>query len=97
MQMGQELIVGKQMKVLKIERVSSRPGGIETPAWTSRGYELASPKTGGKKHHAANATYVRTLDEAADLIENLGYSLRMHRPGKRPSLISPKSLRIVRA
>lgn len=83
-------------KVLRIERKTPRPGGIEEPHWTTRGYQLADPKHGNVKHHAAHAIFVRTLEEAADLLDR-GYSLWMTRAGKRPSLISPGSLRIVRA
>lgn len=83
-------------KVIRIERVSSRPGGTEVPHRTARGYQLADPRKGDEKHHAANATFVRTLEEAASLIDD-GFSLWMTRPGKRPSLISPGGLRIVRA
>jgi hypothetical protein len=36
-----------------------------------------------------------TLDEAASLVSR-GFSLRMGAKGKPPSLIAPKSLRIVR-
>lgn len=62
----------------------------------SRGYELGDPKHGNEKHQSENAVYVSTLEEAARLVE-AGYSLRMGRLGKRPSMISPASLRIVRA
>lgn len=83
-------------KVIGIERVSPRPGGTETPNSTKRGYQLADPRKGDTKHHAEHAVFVRTLDEAASLIDD-GFSLWMTRPGKRPSLISPGSLRIVRS
>jgi hypothetical protein len=42
-----------------------------------------------------NAVYVKTLDEAAALISK-GFSLWMTSKGKRASLISPQSLRVVR-
>ena len=83
-------------RVIRIERISSRSGGVEEPAVTTRGYQLADPAHGEHKHHAEHATYVKTLDEAAALIER-GFSLRMGAKGKAPSLIAPKSLRIVRA
>lgn len=82
-------------RVIRIERFSSRGGIVEEPVFTSKGYQLADPAHGKHKHHAELATYVRTLDEAAVLTAK-GYSLWMGARGKRPSLIAPKSLRIVR-
>ncbi len=81
--------------IVKIERVSPREGAVEEPEFTTRGYKLADPRFGNNKHHAANAIYARTLDEAGALVEK-GYSLWMNTKGKRASLISPGSLRIVR-
>jgi hypothetical protein len=90
-------VTEKEMtKVIRIERISPRPGGVESPHWSKRGFQLADPENGGDKHLAEHAHYVRTLDEAAELIER-GFSLRMTGRGKRASLISPRSLRIVRA
>ena len=83
-------------RVIRIERISSRSGVVEEPVVTTRGYQLADPAHGRHKHHAEHATYVRSLDEAAALIER-GFSLRMGAKGKPPSLIAPRSLRIVRA
>jgi hypothetical protein len=82
-------------RVIRIERISSRSGVVEEPAVTTRGHQLADPAHGKHKHHAEHATYVKTLDEAAALIER-GFSLRMGAKGKAPSLIAPNSLRIVR-
>ncbi|WP_372802743.1 hypothetical protein [Paracoccus seriniphilus] len=82
-------------KVIRIERISSRPGVIEEPILTSKGYQLGDPAHGSAKHHAKYAVYAETLDEAAALVEK-GFSLRMGAKGKSPSLIAPKSLRIVR-
>lgn len=82
-------------RVIRIERASSRNGVVEEPVVTAKGYQLADPAHGKHKHHAEHATYVQTLDEAAALIER-GFSLRMGAKGKPPSLIAPKSLRIVR-
>lgn len=82
-------------RVIRIERVSSRKGVFEAPNLTTKGYQLADPKDGNAKNKVEHATYVRTLDEAAVLIAK-GYSLWMGAKGKRPSLIAPKSLRIVR-
>lgn len=80
---------------IKIERLHPRPGGQEEPVLTAKGYELAAPGLGKNRNKADNATYVRSLDDAAGLIAK-GYSIRMGRRGLRPSLISPKSLRITR-
>lgn len=82
-------------KVIRIERTSPRGGATEEPDLTARGYCLGNPKFGSKKHHAENAVFVDTLDEAAELVLQ-GFSLRMVSEGKRASLISPKSLRIIR-
>lgn len=83
-------------KVLRIERVKPRGGKQEQPWQTPQGYCLGDPRHGIEKHHEQNAVYVRTLDEAAELIAR-GFSLRMAGPGKRPSLISPSGLIVVRA
>jgi hypothetical protein len=83
-------------RVIRIERVSPRKGMAEEPVWTSKGYQLADPAHGAQKHHAKHAVHVKTLDEAAQLIGK-GFSLWMVAKGKRSSLISPQSLRIVHA
>lgn len=80
----------------RIERVSPRDGLNECPVETERGFELVDGRVSADKHHAKNATFVRSIDEAAYLIEQ-GYWIRMGAPGKRPSLISPASIRIVRS
>lgn len=82
-------------KVIRIERVAPRDDIVEEPEWSTKGYCLGDPRFGAEKHHAKNAVYVKTLDEAADLVTK-GFSLRMGGPGKRASLVAPKSLRIVR-
>ena len=84
-------------RVIRIERVSPREGIVEEPDFTSKGYRLGDPAHGNVKHHAEHTVYVKTLDEAAELIEK-GFSLWMGAKGKgkRASLISPQSLRIVR-
>ncbi|MBB3974110.1 hypothetical protein [Hansschlegelia beijingensis] len=82
--------------VTGIERVTPRPGDAETPALAGDGrFKLADPSNGKEKHHAKHMVYARTLDEVADLLAR-GFSLWMTKPGKRPSLISPESLRILR-
>lgn len=82
-------------RVIRIERITSRSGVVEEPVFTAKGYQLADPAYGKHKHHAAHATYVQSLDDAASLIAR-GFSLRMAAKGKPPSLIAPKSLRIIR-
>lgn len=82
-------------RVIRIERVSPRDGVAEEPDFTTKGYRLGDPAHGKFKHHAENTVYVKTLDEAAELIER-GFSLWMGHKGKRASLISPGSLRIIR-
>lgn len=83
-------------KVIRIERTKPREGVLEEPVRQAGSYVLGDPKCGAEKHHADNAVFVATLEEAAALVEK-GFSLRMGRPGKRGSLISPGSLRIIRA
>jgi hypothetical protein len=82
-------------QVIRIERTSPRSGAVEKPVVTTKGYQLADLAHGKHKHHAEHATYVQTLGDAAALIDR-GFSLRMGAKGKAPSLIAPKSLRIVR-
>lgn len=82
-------------RMIRIERVSSRAGVVEEPIVTAKGYQLADPAHGKHKHHAEHAVHVPTMEEAAALIER-GFSIRMGAKGKPPSLIAPKSLRIVR-
>lgn len=83
-------------QVIRIERISPRKGVVEEPNITTNGYQLADPAHGRNKHHAEFAVYARTLGEVAVLIGK-GFSLWMRANGKRPSLIAPKSLCIVRA
>ena len=82
--------------VIRIVRKRPRPGGDESPTHTGRGYELADPHLGPGYHKVENAKFVQSLEEAADLIEDHGFAIRMNRPGKRPSLVSRKSLHIIR-
>ena len=82
-------------KVIRIERKNSRAGGVEEPSLSARGYALGDPAHSILKHRAENAVYVKTLDEAAELMLR-GFSLRMSRSGKRASMISPASLLVVR-
>lgn len=80
---------------IKIERIRPRPGAPEEPVLTARGYQLVEPQLAKGRNLAENATFVETLEDAADLLKK-GYSIRMGRPGLRPPLISPKSLRVTR-
>jgi hypothetical protein len=79
----------------RIERLSPREGLDEQPVETERGFELVDGRIVDDKHHVKNSTFVRSIEEAAYLVEQ-GYSIRMGASGKRPSLIAPSSLRIVR-
>lgn len=80
-----------------IERVTPRPGVTEVPWPDAHGnLVLASPSLSASQRNLARfATRVGTIGEAADLVD-AGYALRMGAPDKRASLISPKSLRIIR-
>lgn len=80
--------------VIRIERVSPRKGAAEEPEFTTKGYKLGDPAYGNRKHHAEHAVYVKSLENAAALIGK-GFSLWMVVKGKRASLISPSSLKIV--
>lgn len=80
---------------VRIERLQPRDGLDERPVETERGFELVDPRITERRHHVENSTFVRSMEEAAYLVEQ-GYAIRMGAPGKRPSLISPGSLRIVR-
>jgi hypothetical protein len=79
-----------------IERVKPRKGLEERPIQTQRGFELVDRRIAGRRHHVENSTFVTTLAEAANLIEQ-GYAIRMGAKGVRSSLIAPKSLRILRS
>lgn len=80
---------------IRIERTKPRPGTPEEPVKQERGFMLVDPRVKGRKNLVVNATYVLSLEEAANLIEQ-GYLIRMGAKGKRPSLIAPGSLRIIR-
>jgi hypothetical protein len=82
-------------KAIRIELLNPRGGVIEEPVVNAQGYCLGDPKFGPDRHLAKHAVYVKTLAEAAELVA-AGYSLRMGGAGKRGSLISPASLRVIR-
>jgi hypothetical protein len=81
---------------IRIERINPRKGLDEKPIETERGFELVDRRILEDRHHVRNSTFVRSIEEAAYLVEQ-GFAIRMGAPGKRPSLISPDSLRIVRS
>ena len=81
---------------IRIERINPREGLDEKPIETERGFELVDRRIPEDRHHVRNSTFVRSIEEAAYLVEQ-GFAIRMGAPGKRPSLISPDSLRIVRS
>jgi hypothetical protein len=81
--------------VITIERIHPRPGVMETPVETERGFELVDRRLSGQKNKVEKSTFVRSIEEAAYLVEQ-GFAIRMGAPGKRASLISPPSLRVVR-
>ena len=80
----------------RIERLNPRDGLNEQPVETERGYELVDPRIPQDRHHVKNSTFVRSIEEAAYLVEQ-GFSVRMGFAGKRASLISSDSLKIVRS
>ncbi len=83
--------------VVCIERLDPRDGIQEYPVWKDGcGFVLGDPKHGAEKHHEKNEVYATTLNEVADQVQR-GFSLRMGRAGANGSLISPSSLRVVRA
>jgi hypothetical protein len=81
--------------MVRIERIKPRAGIPEEPTLTGRGYELVDRRIAERRHHLENSSFVRSLEEAAYLVEQ-GFAIRMGGPGKRSSLVSPKGLRIVR-
>ena len=86
-------------RCIRIERVHLRPGRtvVDEAHLSRRGYVLAAPHfTSEERKQPQNATVVATLDEAADLIENHGYHIRMGNHPDYPSLIEPAKVRIIR-
>ncbi len=64
--------------------------------YPGKGYQLRAPDTQRVgMNRTARATFVMTLDDAADLIAK-GYDIRMGRPGARASYIAASGLNIVR-
>jgi hypothetical protein len=81
---------------IRIERTRPRSGLVENPIEGERGYELVDRRILERRHHVENSTFVRSIEEAAYLVEQ-GYAIRMGALGLRPSLIAPASLRIIRS
>ena len=79
-----------------IERLRPLGGITEQPLHEQKGFKLVDPKRGDVMHHAKHTIHVETLKEAADSVKRAGFSIWMVRKGKRASLISPASLRIIR-
>lgn len=73
-----------------------RDGLDEQPVETEHGFELVDRRIPERRHHVENSTFVRSIEEAAYLVEQ-GYAIRMGAPGKRASLIAPSSLKVVRS
>ena len=80
---------------VRIERTDPRHGEQEMPLETARGFELVDGRSTGQKNRVDNVTFIRSLDDAAYLVEQ-GYSIKMTGRGKRPALVSPAKLRIIR-
>ena len=58
---------------------------------------LGNPKHGSEKHHAQNKVYCESLEAAAQLVENHGFSLWMKgQVSKQVNLISPGEIIIER-
>ena len=82
------------MRRHKIERTRPREEIDGEPSVDARGrYTLGNPARGPLKHRAEHEVKVSSLREAAELIRQ-GNSIRMSGPGLRPSLVSPRRLRI---
>lgn len=85
-------------KVIKIVRTNPRGGVPEEAVKNRKGkYTLGDPADGSEMRLTKkNGIFADTLDEAADLIENKRFSIRMGRKGIPPSLISHLKVRILR-
>jgi hypothetical protein len=76
---------------ITIARRMPPAGPIEEPFTTPRGYKMADPRNGKKRHHADFAKDVRTLEGVVDGLKK-GWLLWMKQDGKRETLIRPASL-----
>lgn len=81
------------MTSISITRRNPKTGKTETPLCERGWFVLGDPAHGDKKHHKEFAVRVRTLEEVLERLRR-GFSVRMAGGGTRPSLISPKSLKI---
>ncbi|WP_198374028.1 hypothetical protein [Neoroseomonas rubea] len=81
------------MSSITITRRNPKTGRTETPLCERGWFVLGDPAHGNQKHHKAFAVRVRTLEEVLDHVRR-GFSVRMAEGSTRPSLISPKSLKI---
>ena len=80
---------------VRIERIDPRRGEPEAPLETARGFELVDGRTAGGRERADHATFIRSIEDAAYLVEQ-GYSIKMIGEGKRAALVAPAKLRILR-
>jgi len=90
--------LAKAFPSMRIERIKPRCPSGEYPYQAGEGlFELGDPNLGQRFWHLSkNAIRVKTIEKAAELIENRHFGIRMHCAGKRPSLISRGGIRIVR-
>ena len=84
--------------VIDIKRIDRLECTDWVPLHTAYGYQLvdrAIPYP--ERNLRVKATFVKSLDEAGNLIELNGYGIRMAEPGaSRGNYIYPKDLRVVR-
>jgi hypothetical protein len=78
-----------------IKRKPPYPGGDWGPTRTRKGYQLADPAHGNKKHHARYAIYRDTLEEVAALVKGRHFHVRMRNENGHSNLICPDQLEIV--
>ena len=71
-------------------------GPIEEPFITPRGFKMADPRNGKKRHHADFAIYVATPEGIVAGLKK-GWLLWMKQDGKRETLICPASLMVTGA
>jgi hypothetical protein len=87
-------------KVVGIERTVARPGRkfVDHATISPDGYILGDPTlTSRDRKQSVNQILVKSLDEAADLIERKGFHMRMGNRPEYPSMIQPSKLKIVRS
>ena len=87
------------MAGVKIERTDDPLKANWRPIKSARGLQLVDRRIPyPDRNRTVNATFVRTCEEAADLIEHHGHGIRMGPPGSsRGNYIYPKSLKITRS